>query len=72
MYADCLRHLRTETADNNTGNFNFYIGIELMYSLVLVSAVEPSHLCIHIHLLFFRSYSYIDYFKIFNRLPCGI
>ena len=52
---------------------NFYWN-ELIYNVVLVSAVEQSESIIHIHIstLFFAFFSHIGNYSILSRVPCAI
>ena len=52
----------------------FYIGVQLIYNVVLVSGVQQSDLVIHTHIsiLFGDSISHIGYYKVLSRVPCAI
>ena len=48
---------------------NFY-SVQLIYSVVLVSAVQPNQLYVYVYPLFFRFYSYIGHYRVLGRVPC--
>ena len=50
----------------------FFIEIQLIYNVVLVSSVQQSASFIHIYIFFFRLFSIIDYYKILSIVPCVI
>ena len=51
----------------------FFIGVELIYNVVLVSGVQQSDSIIHIHIfILFRLFSHIGYHRILSRVPCAI
>ena len=58
--------------------FYFFIEVLLIYSVVFVSGVQQSDLVIHIyvcvctHILLFRVFSMLSYYKILNVVPCAI
>ena len=48
-----------------------FIGVELIYNVVLVSAVQQSEPVIHTHIsLSFRFFSHIGHYKVLSRVPC--
>ena len=52
-----------------------FIGVQLIYTAVLVSAVQQSESIIHIlyiYPLFFRFYSHIGHYRVLSRVPCAI
>ena len=51
--------------------FLFYVGIQLVYNVVLVSSVQQSESVICIFILF-RLLSRIDYYIILSRIPCAV
>ena len=53
--------------------FNSFIGVELIYNIVLVSVYsEVSQLHIHIYpLLFFGFFPHIGHYRAFSRVPCA-
>ena len=47
----------------------FFIGVQLIYDIVLVSGVHKvNHL--HIYPFYFRFFSHIDYYRVLNRVFC--
>ena len=50
--------------------FNFFIGVELLYNVLLVSAVNQ--LSIYIYPLFFRFSSHLSHHRALSRVPCAI
>ena len=42
----------------------------MIYNVVLVSGIQPSDSVTHV--LFFRFFSLIDYYKMLNIVPCAI
>ena len=49
----------------------FFIEIQLIYNVVLLSSVQQSASFIHIYIFFFRLFSIIGYYKILNIVPCA-
>ena len=51
-----------------------YIGVELIYNVMLVSGVQQSDSVIHIFIypFFFIFFSHIGYYRILSRAPCAI
>ena len=58
-----------DKAKNNKKKFFF--GVELMYSVVLVSGVQQSEPVIHISILF-QVHFHIGYYLVWSRVPCAI
>ena len=54
--------------------FKFYIGLQLIYKVVLASGIPQSDSLIHIyiHLFFFKFFSYLGYYRILIRIPYAI
>ena len=52
--------------------FWFFIGVQLIYNVVLVSAVQQSESVIYIYPLFFRFFSHIGDYRVLSRVPCAI
>ena len=50
----------------------FFIEVQLIYNVVLVSGAQQSDSVIHIYLFFFRFFSIIGYYRILNIVPCAI
>ena len=54
-------------------NFLFYIVVQLIYNVVLVSGVQQSDSVTHTHIpIFFRFFSLIGYYKILSIVACAI
>ena len=52
--------------------FNF-IGVELIYNVVLVAGVQQSDSVIHIHVfILFQIFTHIGYYRILSRVPCAL
>ena len=54
---------------------NFFYWNELIYNVVLVSAVEQSESIIHIHisiLFLFRFFPHIGHYRVLSTVPCSI
>lgn len=51
--------------------FFIFIGVELIYNIVLVAAAQPSESIIH-NALFFRCFSHIDHYRVLSSVPCAI
>ena len=50
-----------------------FIGVQLLYNVVLVSAVQQSESAICIHTSpFFRSPSHVGHHRALSRVPCAI
>ena len=49
----------------------FYWG-ELIYNVMLVSAIQQSELVIHIHISTFRFFSHIGHYRVLSQVPCAI
>ena len=54
--------------------FLTFIGVWLIYNIVLVSDVQKreSVICMHISTFFFRIFSYIRHYTVLSRVPCAI
>ena len=53
--------------------FFFLIGVELIYNIELVSALQQSESVIHTHIsTLFRFYSHIGHYTVLNRIPGAI
>ena len=53
--------------------FFFLIGVELIYHIELVSALQQSESVIHTHIsTLFRFYSHIGHYTVLNRIPGAI
>ena len=51
----------------------FYIGVELINNVSLVSGVQQSDSVIHIHVsILFQFFSPFRYYRVFSRVPCAI
>ena len=46
--------------------------VELIYIVVLISAVQQSESVIHIHVFFFIFFSMMVYSRILNTVPCAL
>ena len=56
-----------------TKHFFILIGVELMYNVVLISAVQQSDSVIHIYAFFLEIFfSILVYRRILNKVPCAI
>ena len=52
--------------------FNF-IGLQLIYNVVLASGVQQCDSVIHIHIfILFRFFSHVGYHRTLSRVPCAI
>ena len=52
--------------------FNF-IGLQLIYNVVLASGVQQCDSVIHIHIfVLFRFFSHVGYHRTLSRVPCAI
>ena len=49
-----------------------FIGVELLYNVVLVSGVQQSDSVIYIYIFFFRFFFITGYYKILNIVPCAM
>ena len=50
-----------------------FIGVESIYNVVLISAVEQSDSVIQIHIsTFFRFFSHIGHYRVLSRVSCAI
>ena len=52
--------------------FLFFIDLQLICNIVLVSDVQQSDSDICLYIIFFRFFSIIGYYKILNIVPCAI
>ena len=53
--------------------FYIFIGVELIYNALLVSAVQQIESVIHIRISTpFRFFSHIGHYSILSRVPCAI
>ena len=79
----CLLTLYLATLPNFTisNNFRFlyrflkliFIGVQLIYNVVLVSAVQQSESAkLYIYPRFFRFFSHIGHYRVLSRVPCAI
>ena len=50
----------------------FFIEVQLIFSVVLISAIQQSDSFIHIHTLFFILFSITVYRRILNIVPCAL
>ena len=48
------------------------IGVQLIYNVMLVSAVQKSESVIYICPFLFRFFSHIDHYRALSRVPCTI
>ena len=55
-------------------NLLFYIGLQLIYNVVLVSDVQQRvvQLYTYMYLCFFKFFSHLDYYRAPSRVPCAI
>ena len=49
-----------------------YIGVELIYNVVLGSGVQQSGSIIYIYTYTYLFFSFIGYYRILSRVPCAI
>ena len=53
--------------------FLIFFGVQLLYNVVLISAVQQSESVIRIHVsTVFRVFAYIGHYRILSRPPCVI
>ena len=52
--------------------FLFYIGLQLIYSVVFQVYSKVIQLYIYIYPFFFRFFSCIDYYRVLSSVPCAI
>ena len=53
--------------------FFIFIGVELIYNIVLVAAVQTSESVIHTHIsTLFRCFSHIGHYRVLSRVPCAM
>ena len=50
----------------------YFIEVQLIYNVVLISAVQQSDSVIHIYTFFFIFFSIMVYHRILNIVPCVI
>ena len=55
-----------------TNLLNDFIGVQLIYNVVLLSDVQPSDSNVFVYIYFFRFFSTVVYYKIVNIVPCAI
>ena len=55
-----------------TFSFLSFVEIQLIYKIVIISAVQQSDQVIHIHISILRHFSHIDYHRILGRVLCDI
>ena len=55
-----------------TFSFLSFVEIQLIYKIVIISAVQQSDQVIHIHISILRHFSHIDYHRILGRVICDI
>ena len=65
-------HLRGRDVDETCADVFFFIEVQLIYNVVLISAVQQSDSFIHIHAFFFIFFSIMVYHRILNIVPCAI
>ena len=53
-------------------NFQLYIGVYMIYNVILISGVSQIDLYIYMYLFFFKFLSHIGYQSLLNRVPCAI
>ena len=54
-----------------TNLLNDFIGVQLIYNVVLLSDVQPSDSNVFVYIYFFRFFSTVVYYKIVNIVPCA-
>ena len=53
--------------------FLIFVGVQLIYNIVLVSGVQQSDSVIHVHIsIFVRFFSHVGYYRILSKVPCAI
>ena len=64
------------SSHNSFVSFNYFIEVQLIYIVMLVSGVQHInpyiYVCIYIYMSYFRFFSLIGYYKIFRTVPCTI
>ena len=50
----------------------YFIEVQLIHNVVLISAVQQSDSVIHMYTFFFILFSIMVYHRILNRVPCAI
>ena len=66
--------LYTLTCSFKKKNFFFFVGVQLIYNVVLVSDAQQSviQLYVYIYSFFFRFFSHVGYHRILSRVPCVV
>ena len=57
---------------NHSTTFLSLIDVQLIYIVVLISAVQQSDSVVYAYISFFRFFSLIGYYKILSIVPCAI